>query len=161
MKSDPESRKAALEGAMMAVELIFYGQLGLVQEADRVLGEYGYGRAHFRTMYVVARQPGITTAQILIKLKIKNQSLARVMGSLVRDRMIVQEADIEDRRQRRHALSEAGGRLFEQCLTAQLNALMRAFEEAGSENAQGFLRTLYNLVSPEDRYLLTARPSND
>lgn len=137
------------------VELIFYGQMGLTDEADAILSASGYGRAHFRALYVIARTPGITTNALLAKLKITNQSLSRVMGPLVRDGMVQQEADTGDRRQRRHVLSGQGAALERQVLAAQFAALRRAYQASGPDAVSGFLRVLHELVPHADRKLLS------
>lgn len=137
------------------VELIFYGQMGLTDEADAILSASGYGRAHYRTLYVIARNPGITTSALLAKLKITNQSLSRVMGSLLRDGMVQQNADLEDRRQRRHVLSSQGASLEQRVLASQFSALKRAYRAAGPDAVTGFLRVLHELVPDADRKLLS------
>lgn len=142
------------------VELIFYGQMALTAEADAILAETGYGRAHFRCLYMIARNPGITANGLLAKLKIVNQSLARVMGPLVRNGMVVQQVDPADRRQRRHFLSEAGAMLERKVLAAQLRTLSRAYEAAGPDAVRGYWRVLLELMPEEDRALLTYPPES-
>jgi len=137
------------------IELVFYGQMALVAEADAILAETGYGRAHFRTLYMIARNPGITANGLLIRLKIANQSLARVMGPLVRDGMVVQQVDQADRRHRRHVLSHAGAALEARVLAAQLRTLDRAYAAAGPDAMRGFWRVLLELMPEGDRALLT------
>ena len=137
------------------IELIFYGQMALVAEADAILAETGYGRAHFRCLYMIARSPGITANGLLAKLKIANQSLARVMGPLVRDAMVVQQVDAADRRHRQHFLSEAGAALEARVLAAQLRTLARAYGAAGPDAVRGFWRVLLELMPDGDRGQLT------
>jgi DNA-binding MarR family transcriptional regulator len=139
----------------LGVELVFYGQMALVAEANAILAETDYGRAHFRTLYMIARSPGITAGGLLTRLKIANQSLARVMGSLVRDGMVVQQVDQDDRRHRRHFLSQAGAELEAKVLAAQLQTLGRAYEAAGPDAMRGFWRVLLELMPEADRALLT------
>lgn len=152
-----EPTPAEIEGRR-GVELIFYGQMAITAEADAMLAETGYGRAHFRALYMIARNPGITGTGLLARLKIANQSLARVLGPLVRDGLVVQQVDGTDRRHRRHFLSPAGHALQARVLAAQLDTLQRAYQASGTEAVHGFWRVLLELMAEEDRALLTYPP---
>ena len=54
---------------------------------------YGFGRAHHRVIYFVGRHPGMTVGELLAILEITKQSLARVLGQLMREGFIVQRTD--------------------------------------------------------------------
>lgn len=137
------------------IELIYYGQLGLTRDADAVLDEFGFGRAHFRAMYVIARNPGITSNELLRKLMVTNQSLSRVMRQLLAGGMVTQASGVGDRRQRMHFLTERGLSLETKVLHKQCRALHRAYEAAGAGAVKGFLRVLFELIPPEHRDLLS------
>ena len=147
----PEQEKIT---GYQGVELIFYGQINLVKDADALLATFGYGRAHFRAMYIIAHHPNITGNGLLARLKITNQSLSRVMKQLLIDGMVRQENGIEDRRHRRHTLSPKGAALHRKTTDLQLEALFKAYESAGRAAVEGFLRVLHELVPLEDRSLL-------
>ena len=137
------------------IELIYYGQMGLVAEADALLARQGYGRAHFRALYVIGRNPGINGNELLAKLKITNQSLSRVLRQLLADGLVAQQLDRADRRQRNHSLKAAGVALEEKVRGLQRKALHAAYAAAGPQAVGGFLLVLEALVLTEDRPLLT------
>ena len=90
------------------VELLFFAYRDFTGEADAVLAELGFGRAHHRVLHFVNRNPGLRVADLLGILKITKQSLARVLKQLVDQGYIVQAAGEFDRRERRLALTEKG-----------------------------------------------------
>src|SRR3954464_5994861 len=65
------------------IELLFFAYRDFVGDADRLLADYGFGRAHHRVLHFVDRHPGLTVADLLEVLKITKQSLNRVLKELV------------------------------------------------------------------------------
>ena len=63
------------------IELFFFAYRDFVGDPDRILGDYGFGRAHHRVLHFVDRQPGLTIAELLDILRITKQSLNRVLRS--------------------------------------------------------------------------------
>src|SRR5713101_2261915 len=88
------------EDLRQGIELLFYAYRDFTAEADAMLAELGFGRAHHRVIYFVGRKPGMTVSELLDILKITKQSLSRVLGQLVREGYIVQRPGTADRRQR-------------------------------------------------------------
>ncbi|MGH6948026.1 MAG: MarR family winged helix-turn-helix transcriptional regulator, partial [Kiloniellales bacterium] len=132
------------EELRQAIELLFFGYRDFTGEPDRILAEYGFGRAHHRVIYFVGRHPSITVSELLQILRITKQSLSRVLGQLVREGFVVQRPGLRDRRQRLLELSDKG-RALERLLTdTQQKRLAGAFREAGAEAVDGFRRVLFN-----------------
>jgi DNA-binding MarR family transcriptional regulator len=61
------------------IELFFFAYRDFVSDPDRILSDYGFGRAHHRVLHFVARRPGLTIADLLDVLRITKQSLNRVL----------------------------------------------------------------------------------
>src|ERR1700759_2391691 len=70
------------------IELLFFAYRDFVGDADRLLETFGFGRAHHRVLHFVARQPGLTVAELLDILKITKQSLNRVLKELITENFI-------------------------------------------------------------------------
>ncbi|MGH7186971.1 MAG: MarR family transcriptional regulator, partial [Pseudomonadota bacterium] len=51
------------EDLRQAIELLFFAYRDFTGEADQLLVEYGFGRAHHRVIYFVGRQPGMTVSE--------------------------------------------------------------------------------------------------
>ena len=66
------------------IELFFFAYRDFVSDPDRILADYGFGRAHHRVLHFVDRQPGLTIADLLDILRITKQSLNRVHAGLTR-----------------------------------------------------------------------------
>src|SRR5881398_825766 len=82
------------------IELLFFAYRDFVGDADHVLEQFGFGRAHHRVMHFVHRYPGLKVADLLDVLRITKQSLGRVLKQLLDEGYIVQKTGNNDRRQR-------------------------------------------------------------
>ena len=82
------------------IELFFFAYRDFVSDPDRILDEYGFGRAHHRVLHFVNRQPGLTIAELLDILRITKQSLNRVLKELIEKGFIESRTGTADRRQR-------------------------------------------------------------
>ncbi len=52
----------AEEPAYDLIELLFFAYRDFVGDPDRILADYGFGRAHHRVLHFVDRRPGLTIA---------------------------------------------------------------------------------------------------
>lgn len=134
-----------------AMELLFFAYRDFTGDADRLLVRYGFGRAHHRVIYFVGRNAGITVGDLLAILKITKQSLARVLGELMRGGFVVQRADSADRRRRRLYLSDEAIAMERMLSDAQASRLRNALDTAGPEAARGFRAVLRAMIDAEDR----------
>ena len=100
MKTGPNPLFLREEELRQAIELLYFAYRGFTAGPDRILADYGFGRAHHRVIYFVGRHPAITVKDLLAILGITKQSLSRVLGQLVRDGFITQRPGPRDRRQR-------------------------------------------------------------
>jgi DNA-binding MarR family transcriptional regulator len=134
-----------------AIELLFFAYRDFTGDADAVLARYGFGRAHHRVIYFVGWRPGMTVGELLAILKITKQSLARVLGQLMREGFIVQRTDAGDRRRRRLYLTPEAEAL-ERTLTERQSArIAAAWAFAGDTAAYGFRAVLQAMINPKDR----------
>lgn len=139
------------EDLRQGIELLFYAYRDFTGEPDRILQTYSFGRAHHRTIYFVGRNPGITVTELLGILRITKQSLSRVLGTLVEEGFIAQNADADDRRRRLLTLTAKGEALEAELTQTQIKRFARAYREAGAEAVEGFRRVLMGIVNPDDR----------
>ncbi|GEP11634.1 transcriptional regulator [Methylobacterium gnaphalii] len=141
------------------IELLFFAYRDFVADPDRILAEYGFGRAHHRVLHFVDRYPGLTIAELLDILRITKQSLNRVLKDLIEQGYIVQRTGTSDRRQRLLFCTEAGIRFAEELSRVQIRRVARALVDqpgrganddlgAALASAQSFLLAL---IEPEER----------
>lgn len=116
------------------IELLFFAYRDFTSDPDAILDRIGFGRAHHRVLHFVDRRPGLTVADLLDKLRITKQSLARVLKQLVDSGYIRQEAGPEDRRQRKLYTTSKGRALAVALAEPQSRRIARALDAAGREN---------------------------
>ena len=141
-----------------AMELLFFAYRDFTQEADAILADYGFGRAHHRVIYFVGANPGITVSELLQILKITKQSLSRVLGELINDGFVHQRTDKADRRRRRLYLAAKGADLERLLTDRQSQRIAGAFRAGGAEAVEGFRTVLRGIINEEDRGRV-ARPA--
>ena len=139
------------EDLRQGIELLFYAYRDFTTEADVMLLQYGFGRAHHRVIYFVGRNPGMPVAALLDILNITKQSLSRVLGQLVRQGFITQRPGPRDRRQRLLELTAQGAELERRLTEAQRALVARAYRAAGADAVDGFRKVLIGLINDEDR----------
>ncbi|HXR86073.1 MAG TPA: MarR family transcriptional regulator [Stellaceae bacterium] len=131
------------------IELLFYAYRDFTAEPDAILSRYGFGRAHHRVIYFVGRHPQMSVSELLGILRITKQSLARVLGQLVRQGFIVQQTGKSDRRQRLLQLTPAGIELERELSENQRQRIERAYAEAGPQAVEGFRKVMLQVISSD------------
>jgi DNA-binding MarR family transcriptional regulator len=131
------------------IELLFFAYRDFVGDPDRILEQYGFGRAHHRVLHFVNRNPGLTIAALLDILRITKQSLNRVLKELIEQGYIEQRAGETDRRQRLLFATLRGQSLALDLATLQTRRIANALEEAGPEAAAAARRFLGAMIDPE------------
>src|SRR6476620_8529328 len=111
------------------IELLFFAYRDFVGDADHVLEEFGFGRAHHRVIHFVHRYPGLTVADLLDVLRITKQSLGRVLKQLLDEGYIVQKARAKDRRERLLCATAKGEALVAKLAGLQTDRITRAMGE--------------------------------
>ena len=134
------------------IELLFYAYRDFVGDADEVLKEFGFGRAHHRVIHFVHRYPGLKVADLLDVLRITKQSLGRVLKQLIDEDYIVQKAGENDKRQRLLFATPKGEALVAKLAGLQTDRIMAALNglDAGSaDTVRRFLRAMIDHDDPD------------
>jgi DNA-binding MarR family transcriptional regulator len=132
-------------------DLLFFAYSNLFAGEDGTLAKAGIGRAHRRTLHVIARNPGLTVSALLRLLKVTKQSANRVLNDLLAGGYVERRAAPSDRRMRQLRLTEKGEALEAALWDGQKPWLARAFREAGPEAVSGFRRVLAALNAANPR----------
>jgi DNA-binding MarR family transcriptional regulator len=135
------------EELKQGVDLLFFAFSDLFAAGEPALRASGLGRAHRRAIYFIARNPGLSVADLLAVLKITKQSLNRVLNDLLDGDFVERKAGLRDRRTRQLKLTAKGAALESQLWEAQRPKLVRAFREAGPDAVAGFRRVLTGLAN--------------
>ena len=133
------------------IELLYFGYTAMIRGADAILEAQGFGRAHHRALYFIARRPGLSVGELIGLLGITKQSLGRVLTELQARDLVEQAIGTTDRRQRLLSLTTAGTALETRLFIELERSMARAYGEAGQQAVTGFWSVLMGLVPPEDR----------
>lgn len=136
------------------VELLYFGYTRLTRSVDELLVEHGFGRAHHRALYFIARQPDLSVSALLRILAITKQSLGRVLNDLSRQGLVETRAGAQDRRQKLLRLTDAGAAFEARLFDALRTGLSAAYAAAGQESVTGFWRVLEGLIPEEERVMV-------
>lgn len=133
------------------IELLFFAYRDFVGDADRLLEDYGFGRAHHRVLHFVSRRPGLTIAELLDILKITKQSLNRVLKEL-RDKGYVEvRAGAIDRRQRQLYPTKTGIALVLSIAKLQSQRFRRVFGQLQKSARADAIAFLLAMIDPAER----------
>src|ERR1700744_263341 len=130
------------EELKQGVDLLFFAFADVFAQGDSHLQAANLGRAHRRALYFIARNPGLSVAELLSILKITKQSLNRVLNDLLDAGFVERRAGMQDRRTRQLKLTQKGIALETTIWESQRPRLVRAFRDAGPEAVEGFRRVL-------------------
>jgi DNA-binding MarR family transcriptional regulator len=133
------------------VELLFFGYTRLTRSVDELLVDHGFGRAHHRALYFIARQPDLPVSALLRILAITKQSLGRVLNDLSAKGLVEARSGEADRRQKLLRLTEAGSAYEAQLFDVLRSGLSSAYASAGQESVTGFWRVLEGLIPDTER----------
>lgn len=134
-----------------AIEAMFFAYRGFTADPDRILEEYGYGRAHHRAVHFINRAPGTTVTNLLAILGVTKQSLNRVLRRLIEDGLVEARVGSTDKRERNLYLTEEGQALENALSDAQRDRMRRAFRGAGPEAVAGFRAVLEEMMDADLR----------
>jgi DNA-binding MarR family transcriptional regulator len=133
------------------VEMLFFAYRDFVADADDMLEQIGFGRAHHRVLHFVGRSPGMTVAQLLEILRITKQSLSRVLKDLLEQGYVMQKEGPEDRRQRLLYLTPNGTRLWQKLITPQMQRFRDAAQHLGEGDGSLYRELFLQLINAENR----------
>lgn len=132
--------------------MLFVAARDVAGKSAAVLASAGLGRAHARALHFIARNPGLSVAELLDFLKITKQSLNRVLNDLIQGGFVERKTGMQDRRTRSLQLTEAGKALADAMWEAQRPILAAAFRAAGQEAVGGYRKVLIGMAGDPERW---------
>ena len=133
------------------IELLFFAYRDFVGDADRLLADLSFGRAHHRVLHFVHRHPGLSVNALLDILKITKQSLNRVMKDLTDKRLIETRTGTDDRRRRLLHVTPDGRRLALDLAHLQSERFRRTLELLPTEGRAHATAFLLGMIDAEER----------
>lgn len=161
--ADPagDARAAAPVPHFEVIELLFFAYRAFIGGPDRILADYGFGRAHHRVLHFVSRNPGMSVTELLEVLKITKQSLGRVLKQLVDTGFIEQRPGPADRRQRLLYATAAGRTLAGELAGLQSDLIAKALRGLPASAEHDTRRFLAALAAMEERGAPVTRDDDD
>lgn len=144
------------EALFQGIDLLFFAYRDFQRVTDAMLEARGLGRAHHRALHVISRFPGLTVGEALSLLKVKKQSLSRVLTALTDLGLVAQAPDPADRRRKILTLTQAGRDLVADLSAELVRQLAAAYRQCGAEAVEGYRRVLMGLIDAPDRVRLQA-----
>lgn len=133
------------------LQLLLYAQRGVTLEADRLLAQHGYDRAHFRILYIIGQLPGTNLKDLVDGIGASHQAVSQLLKRLIDDGQIRQEQDDRDKRKRRLFLTQAGDALRQGVFDRQAEVIGRALRVVGEDGVVLVLQAMDAMVSARDR----------
>jgi DNA-binding MarR family transcriptional regulator len=133
------------------IELLFFAYRDFVGDPDRILADYGFGRAHHRVLHFVDRRAGLTIAELLDILKITKQSLNRVLKELIETGFVEQRTGVADRRQRLLSTTPLGHELAMRLARLQTERIARALSGIPGDAKTVASRFLFAMIDEDER----------
>jgi len=133
------------------IEYLFFAHAALWRSVDARLAEQGLGRAHYRALYFIARQPGLTISDLLALLGITKQSLGRVVKELEARAMVTTRPGGRDRRAKELRLTDEGRAIEAAVFDLLRDAMSTAYTQAGQQAVTGFWQVSEALLPPRER----------
>ena len=108
------------------------------------------GSAHYRTLYLVERNEGISVNELLLKLKITKQSLNRVLKDLKKSKIIKQVKDKADTRRKLLYLDQVGKDFYKQVFATQKKRFFNALKNSNSDSVIHFKEVLKKIINGKE-----------
>ncbi|GAK33208.1 hypothetical protein JCM17846_20060 [Iodidimonas nitroreducens] len=130
-------------------ELIMRSYAALGDAIDGVLAAKGLGRAHYRALLMIARNRELSLTDLQHLLRVRKQSLARIIRDLNAQNLITTRPAGRDRRLRLVALTESGLALESALFNAIRERMANAYRRAGPVAVGGFWDVLTALAGED------------
>ena len=128
------------------IKLLFYAYRETFSDPKEILKKNSLGSAHYRTLYLVERNEGISVNELLLKLKITKQSLNRVLRDLKNSKIIKQVTDKTDTRRRLLYLNNVRKNFYKQVFETQKKRIFNALKNSNSESVLHFKEVLKKII---------------
>ena len=129
------------------IQLLLYAYRETFSDPKEILKKNSLGLAHHRTLHLIERNEGISVNELLIKLKIKKQSLSRVLKDLKKSKIIKQVKDNNDSRRKLLYLDQIGKKFYNEIFETQKKRIFNALKDSDSESVIHFKEVLKKIVN--------------
>ena len=129
------------------IQLLFYAYRETFSDPKDIFKKNSLGSAHYRTLYLIERNEGISVNELLLKLKVTKQSLNRVLRELKRLKIVKQIKDTQDTRRKLLYLDQNGKEFYDEIFETQKKRIFNALKNSDSESVIHFKEVLKKIVN--------------
>ena len=129
------------------IQLLLYAYRETFSDPKDILKKNSMGAAHHRTLHLIERNEGISVNELIIKLKIRKQSLNRVLQDLKRLRIIKQIKDNNDSRRKLLYLDQIGKKFYNEIFQSQRKRIFNALKNSDSDSVIKFKQVLKKIIN--------------
>ena len=129
------------------IQLLLYAYRETFSDPKDILKKNSMGAAHHRTLHLIERNEGISVNELIIKLKIRKQSLNRVLQDLKRLRIIKQIKDNNDSRRKLLYLDQIGKKFYNEIFQSQRKRIFNALKNSDSDSVIKFKQVLEKIIN--------------
>ena len=149
-----KSTQPLMEDIHRVLQLLLYAQRGVTLDADSLLAEHGYDRAHFRILYIIGQLPGANLKNLVDGIGVSHQAVSQLLRKLIQDDRVFQTTDQQDKRKRHLFLTQSGMALREAVFNCQAEVISRGLKKIGADGVPIFLDAMYAMISDRDRSII-------
>jgi DNA-binding MarR family transcriptional regulator len=132
----------AIDSADSSLELMYFGLKGMTREADELLAAHGFGRAHHRILFVIARFDGVSVGVLRDNLGISSQALHRPLKQLQEGGYVAVTRNPTEHRTKGLHLTESGRAIEHAASEAERRVMRGAFDAAGDAAAKAWTEVM-------------------
>ena len=129
------------------IQLLLYAYRETFSDPKDILKKNSMGAAHHRTLHLIERNEGISVNELIIKLKIRKQSLNRVLQDLKRLKIVKQIKDNNDSRRKLLYLDQIGKKFYDEIFQAQRKRIFNALKNSDSDSVIKFKEVLKKIIN--------------
>ena len=129
------------------IQLLLYAYRETFSDPKDILKKNSMGAAHHRTLHLIERNEGISVNELIIKLKIRKQSLNRVLQDLKRLKIIKQIKDNNDSRRKLLYLDHVGKKFYNEIFQSQKKRIFNALKNSDSDSVIKFKAVLKKIIN--------------
>ena len=129
------------------IQLLLYAYRETFSDPKDILKKNSMGAGHHRTLHLIERNEGISVNELIIKLKIRKQSLNRVLQDLKRLRIIKQIKDNNDSRRKLLYLDQIGKKFYNEIFQSQRKRIFNALKNSDSDSVIKFKEVLKKIIN--------------
>ena len=129
------------------IEKLFNSYRETFLDLKKILNKYSIGLAPQKVIHLISMYNGISISELMNRLKIRKQSLNRVIKDLNKLEIIFFKRDTKDTRIKHVFLNEKGEKIFDEIFLTQKKRIYNALLNSSSDQVLSFDNVLKKIIN--------------